>query len=232
MRFRRAHILQLQCQRERRVQRGHGGAGSRFHRHVQQRNLIYQLSSTPGIGPGDVLLSYAVTASPGIKLTGIDLTNDAIMGPVVIGEVACRVMFSPSGTCAPADRLATLIASTGQSMNAFFANPVDFVFLHKDIDIGIGGFIGGFISDFSNSHDISPTPEPATLLLLGSTLTGMGLAWRRRGTRLGKHRPDRLSPTSAEPSRRSCGVHFPSHKTSENALPRVASSVCRLSISI
>lgn len=143
-------------------------------------NLIYQLSSTPGVGPGDVLLSYAVTASPGIKLTGIDLTNDAIMGPVVIGEVACRVMFSASGTCAPADRLATLVATTGLTMNAFFANPVDFVFLHKDIGIGTGGFI----SDFSNSHDISTVPERATLLLLGSTLTGMGLAWRRRGGRL------------------------------------------------
>jgi hypothetical protein len=139
-------------------------------------NLIYQLSTTPGVGPGDVLLSYAVTAPAGIKLTGIDLMNDAIMGPVVIGEVACRVMFSPSGTCAPADRLAALVAGTGQAMNAFFASPVDFMFLHKDIDVGLGGFI----SDFSNSVDIAPTPEPATLLLLGSTLTGMGLAWRRR----------------------------------------------------
>ncbi len=142
-------------------------------------NLIYQLSSTPGVGPGDVLFSYGVTASPGIRLTGIDLTNDATTG-VVIGEVACRVMFSPTGTCAPADRLAMLVATTGQTMNASFASPVDFAFLHKDIDIGVGGFI----SDFSNSHDIAPTPEPATLLLLGSTLTGMGLAWRRRGGRL------------------------------------------------
>ena len=156
------------------------GTGAASTANPSNVNLIYQLSSTPGVGPGDVLLSYAVTASPGIKLTGIDLTNDAILGPVVIGELACRVMFSPSGTCAPADRLAALVATTGQTMNAFFASPVDFVFLHKDIDIGTGGFI----SDFSNSHDISTVPEPATLLLLGSTLTGMGLAWRRRGGRL------------------------------------------------
>ncbi len=143
------------------------GTGAASTANPSNVNLIYQLSSTPGVGPGDVLLSYAVTASPG-------------MGPVVIGELACRVMFSPSGTCAPADRLAAPVAATGQTMNAFFASPVDFVFLHKDIDIGVGGFI----SDFSNSHDISTVPEPATLLLLGSTLTGMGLTWRRRGGRL------------------------------------------------
>ena len=139
-------------------------------------NLIYQLSTTPGVGPGDVLLSYGVTAGPGLQLTGIDLTNDAITGPVTIGEVACRVMFSPAGTCAPADRLAALTATLGQSGSAAFASPVQFAFLHKDIDVGVGGFI----SDFSNSHDISPVPEPTTLLLFGSMLTGMGLAWRRR----------------------------------------------------
>ena len=40
-------------------------------------------------------------------------------------------------------------------MNAFFASPVDFVFLHKDIDV----LVGGFISDFSNSHDCT---DPGT----------------------------------------------------------------------
>ena len=52
---------------------------------------------------------------------------------------------------------------------------VDFASLHKDIDVGVGGFI----SDFSNRHSLDTVPEPATRVLFGSALTGMGLARRR-----------------------------------------------------
>jgi hypothetical protein len=128
------------------------------------------------VGPGDVLLSYAVRAPSGLLLTGINLTNNAISGPVTIGELACRVMFTPDDRCADADHLAALVALPGEAKAAVFASPVEFAFLHKDIAVGPGGFI----SDFSNSHEISPVPEPVTLLLFGSTLTGLGLAWRRQ----------------------------------------------------
>lgn len=56
----------------------------------------------------------------------------------------------------------------GGTGSTLFASPVDFVFLHKDIAVGVGGFI----SDFSNSHSLDTVPEPATLLLFGTTLTG------------------------------------------------------------
>lgn len=118
-------------------------------------------------------------AAAGLLITGIDLTNDAIMGPVTIGELACRVAFSPSGTCAPADRLAALVAGVGERKEALFASRVDFMFLHKDINVGVGGFI----SDFSNS-----------LLLLGSTLAGLGAALRRHR----HHRSQNTLPGVAE----------------------------------
>jgi hypothetical protein len=147
-------------------------------------NLLFQLTPTPGTGPGDVLLSYGVTAGAGLRLTGIDLTNDAIRAPVTIGELACRVPFTMGGTCAPGDRLAALVAGPGERAAALFASPVNFAFLHKDIAVGVltvdGVNLGGFISDFSNSHSLEPVPEPATLLLFGTALTGMGLTYRRR----------------------------------------------------
>jgi hypothetical protein len=42
-----------------------------------------------------------------------------------------------------------------------------------------------FISDFSNSHELGAlaTPEPGTLLLLGSTFAGLAAYARRKRTR-------------------------------------------------
>ena len=55
-------------------------------------------------------------------------------------------------------------------------DPDSQIFIRKDIQFGNNSFI----SEFTQSHDLTPVPEPATLVLLGSTLTGLGVFSRRK----------------------------------------------------
>ena len=42
------------------------------------------------------------------------------------------------------------------------------------------------ISEVTNGHDLSPSPEPTTLLLVGSSLAALGLASPGRRSRAGR----------------------------------------------
>lgn len=141
---------------------------------VTDHSLTFQLSTTPGVGPGDIILSYAVTG----PISGIGLTNNAIAGPVTIGELACAKVFPLGGTCSPSDRLAALVVGPGESDTAKFT-PVSSLFLFKDVNVGVKGFI----TDFTNAHNVpppAPVPEPATLMLLGGSAVAGAALWRKR----------------------------------------------------
>lgn len=153
-----------------------------------QATLAFQVAHTidpltgkaPGLG--DILLSYrASTISGDILLGGISLANGGV-GPVSIHERACKTAFTILGACS--QLLADLVVPANGFEEIRFTPDADVreIFILKDILLNKDGFI----SDFSNSHELgalTPVPEPGTLLLLGSTFAGLTAYARRKRTR-------------------------------------------------
>lgn len=138
----------------------------------QDVNLNYQVAHDPSpVSLSDIIFSYTVAAGGGGALNGVDLFNPG--HNVTIREVVCGDAFV-NGVCGTPP-LANLIVP-GNSMLASNFDPDSTIFIRKDIQF----LNDAFISEFTQSHDLAPTPEPATLLLLGSTLAGLGVVGRKR----------------------------------------------------
>jgi hypothetical protein len=138
----------------------------------QAVNLNFQVTHVPSpVSMADILLNYSVTGGPGQTLNGVDLANPG--DNVTIREVVCGTPFV-AGVCG-GTILANLVAPPNTILASHF-DPDATIFIRKDIQFGNDAFI----SEFTQSHDLTPVPEPATLLLLGSTLAGLGVAGRKK----------------------------------------------------
>jgi hypothetical protein len=137
----------------------------------QDVNLNFQVAHDPSpVSLADILFSYTVTGGGGATLNGIDLFNPG--QNVTIREVACGDPFV-NGVCGTV--LANLVVGPNSNLAQSF-DPDSQIFIRKDIQFGNNSFI----SEFTQSHDLTPVPEPATLVLLGSTLAGLGVFSRRK----------------------------------------------------
>ena len=139
----------------------------------QDVNLNFQVSHDPSpANLADILLYYTVQTIDGVAdISAVDLFNPG--HNVTIRETVCATPFT-GGTCA-SGLLADLVVGSNSSLAAPLGT-----LQSRPTFARTSSSSRLFISEFTNSHDLASTPEPATLLLLGSSLVTLGVASRRR----------------------------------------------------
>ncbi len=124
----------------------------------------------------DVHLYYEVSGAP---ISAVDLHVGG-SGPVAVIERVCGSGPIPTLTnlCPGGDTLANFNAFTLGSATAQLSRSTSPIFIYKDVGAGTGATLTSFSQSYTSSSTPA-VPEPATFLLIGPALIGLGFLRRR-----------------------------------------------------
>lgn len=106
------------------------------------------------------------------------ITEDACANPIATSGNLADLCTNSAGT-ASVTPLGLITVSSGEAGQPVMSSPFSStnpVYIFKNIESGVGGQLSEFTQSFSPS---TSTPEPISMVLLGSGLLGLGLLRRR-----------------------------------------------------